>query len=1232
MKTDYLYYLKQTSLILVLSLCFVFHANGQNYNYLIESFEEPVWASATSSPTVISSSTGDWSAYKGNIQSTAAGSADGDYALVFTVKTGLITPMLPNGVGVLTYSAVKTTGGTRTITLESSVDNANWTTVDSYNTAQTWEERTVKVNDPSIRYLRFTTNSNGSTYIDKLLITKAGASDITVLTNEASSISHTSAIINGVITTGESLPITERGVCFSTTPNPDYDSDKVISSTTNNDFIVEMKDLLSNTTYYVKAYSQTSAGINYGNEVSFTTRVGDDIIYYWTQPFDNTSYFPATSPTSAQTINVPGQGDWIYLKAYKNTNSAYIVDGSAYGIRMLKSGSYVVTPILEDGVIDLTFDEGRKGKTITIYTSTDKGATWTKFTSVTTDMNGRNRVIVNSAEVNRLKISNDSSNDADIDNVAVTVFPNGDRPTIITGNATNIAINEATVTSQITSNGDKAIVERGICWSTETIPLIDDNKIIDPATSNEFTINIIGLPAGETIYYRAYATSRAGTGYGEVKNFKTNEPLVPELATIAATNITGETALSGANITNLGGGKIIEMGVCWSANQNPTIDDSKVITEGETTGFEVELRPLTANTTYYYRAFVKTNAGIGYGQQETLTTGSIALPEVKTISVESSSPFQALVKGSLISTGNAITTKGFCYSTNSTPSIDDYKVVVDGIATDFIATLTGLKSNTTYYLCAFATNNAGTVYGDEIIFKTQSSTVYYVSPDGNDETGNGTEVAPYYSLHKVVDLVTPGDQIIMKGGTYNYTTRINISAIGEPQEGMISLRAEEGKRALLDFSAMAFDADNQGIRLTGSYWHFYGLDIKGAGDNGMLIERNKPVGGTYNDVVNNSHEAHHNIIEFCTFFENKDTGLQLKNLAENNRIINCDAYWNADPDNGDADGFAPKLTLGNGNYFYGCRSWNNSDDGWDGYLKATEGGFPDDMTTVLENCWTFNNGYLKDGSIGKGNGNGFKLGGNSQRHNMILKRCLGFNNLVKTFDQNSNTGDMILINCTGYAKRNTDSNQRTYRLEQTVAPGKQIKLTNCIAVWDGLDSKKSAYGPVSLANHTEVTCDFRTEDADFVSVDPTGADGPRKADGSLPDLDFMKIKPGNTKLIDAGTIVDGISYNGTAPDLGWQEYTPDATSIEEILSDKTENSSLTIYPQPIQDNFTVLLNNEVDPMHNRIRIFDTNGALQYQEDYYGNSINVKCTNVNSGIYILVISNSNSIYQQKIIIK
>jgi hypothetical protein len=277
-----------------------------------------------------------------------------------------------------------------------------------------------------------------------------------------------------------------------------------------------------------------------------------------------------------------------------------------------------------------------------------------------------------------------------------------------------------------------------------------------------------------------------------------------------------------------------------------------------------------------------------------------------------------------------------------------------------------------------------------------SSRNWYVAVTGSD-SGAGTETDPYFSITKAVSMVQPGETIFVRGGTYYLTATISISKSGTSLSP-ISLFAYPGESPLFDFSGQVLSSGNRGINLSGSYWQIKGIKIAGAGDNGMNI------GGGSN-----------NLIENCAFYRNRDTGLQLDNGASGNIIRNCDSYYNADPpDFGDADGFAAKMAVGSGNYFYGCRAWKNCDDGWDGYLRGT-----DDVSTSLENCWAFENGYLEDGTDAgiNANGNGFKMGGSDDKtlkHNFTLKKCLAFKNKAKGFDQNNNKGSMILYNCTGH--------------------------------------------------------------------------------------------------------------------------------------------------------------------------------------------------------------------------
>jgi len=403
------------------------------------------------------------------------------------------------------------------------------------------------------------------------------------------------------------------------------------------------------------------------------------------------------------------------------------------------------------------------------------------------------------------------------------------------------------------------------------------------------------------------------------------------------------------------------------------------------------------------------------------------------------------------------------------------------------------------------------------------ATNYYVTTTGSDSNSGTSVGSPFLTIKYAVGKVIAGDSIYIRSGIYVTSATISLSKVGT-SSGKYYLFVYPGdERPVLDFSGMTVSGSNRGVVLSGSYWYIKGLRIKGAGDNGINIS------------------GANNIVEFCDFFENRDGGCQLGGGAHDNRIINCDSYYNADygpgttSNGGNADGFSPKLDVGTNNYFYGCRAWLNSDDGWDGYLRPSDG-----ITTTLENCWTWKNGYLKDGktTTSSMNGNGFKLGGSDTKdlkHNFIVKNCLSFNNKANGFDQNSNVGSITIYNGTSV----NNGGKNFYLNSNVIMPeGSVFTVKNCIAL--GTTGTQFRSGTV-LSNNQ-----FNATSANFISIDSTGVTAPRKADGSLPDITFMHLANGSS-LIDAGIDV-GLPYGGTNPDLGCFESGLQYTLTTSIIS------------------------------------------------------------------------------------
>ena len=280
----------------------------------------------------------------------------------------------------------------------------------------------------------------------------------------------------------------------------------------------------------------------------------------------------------------------------------------------------------------------------------------------------------------------------------------------------------------------------------------------------------------------------------------------------------------------------------------------------------------------------------------------------------------------------------------------------------------------------------------------------FCSPNG---TGSGDSEKDPTSVTNAISKLTAGHTIYLLGGTYKFSEMILIdSSNSGTANAMKTIKPYNGADVVFDFSGQGeANASKRGIVLDGDYWHFYGFEITKAADNGMLLS------------------GSNNTIERMVFNDNQDTGLQLSRYntsaaaiadwPSNNLILNCTSKNNCDDKTMEnADGFAAKLTCGEGNVFDGCMSYNNSDDGWDLYAKTETG--PIGVVTI-QNCAAFRNGYTEFGEgYGNCDGNGFKLGGGGVGTAHVVKNCLAFENLNCGFTDNNNPKLGSLTNCTAY--------------------------------------------------------------------------------------------------------------------------------------------------------------------------------------------------------------------------
>lgn len=433
---------------------------------------------------------------------------------------------------------------------------------------------------------------------------------------------------------------------------------------------------------------------------------------------------------------------------------------------------------------------------------------------------------------------------------------------------------------------------------------------------------------------------------------------------------------------------------------------------------------------------------------------------------------------------------------------------------------------------------------------------YYAAPDA---TGNGSAYETPGSFTTLVGKLTAGDVLYVRGGVYYYSSTINISKAGTESDP-ITIVACNGEKPVFDFRKIAYGSRGFVFKNTSKYIHLKGVTIRYTGKNGILNE------GSYNTF------------ELLDVYGNGDTGIQMKGAGGHNTIINCDSHDNFDYKLGDvtkadfggnADGFADKQYTGPGNTYIGCRSWNNSDDGWDFFDRVTS----ENVATVFENCVCFANGpkeydmrnharyetdkaWFDQFSSGKtiidadgqtienvtlehyvnlGNGNGFKIGGNSSVHDVELYNCLAVGNKVKGFDQNNDFGQMTVINCSAY------DNGIDYGF--TNNKGGSLVIKNCLSLLSRTANKlvaKSVTQKNNSWNLSGIACNAK----DFMSLDTTVITSPRRKNGDLPAWELLRLVE-NSDLIDAGVDV-GRPYIGDAPDLGYLEYDENYNGLARI--------------------------------------------------------------------------------------
>ena len=407
---------------------------------------------------------------------------------------------------------------------------------------------------------------------------------------------------------------------------------------------------------------------------------------------------------------------------------------------------------------------------------------------------------------------------------------------------------------------------------------------------------------------------------------------------------------------------------------------------------------------------------------------------------------------------------------------------------------------TLFLLCIFA------------LATSASGSVYYLSPQGDDLLGNGSINSPWFTLEKAWKAAAAGDTIWLRGGTYKYSTMQDITGKSGQNERRIKFWAYNGESLVITISS-DFERATQSnlIYVEANYLHFKGLEICNFTQIPGLRASSALFGFTSYSIFENIN-YHHNGL-----------GMVIRGNSTENLILNSDFHHIYDPYNADpychSDGLdIAEIPAGTINTVKGCRFYQNGDDGLD--LWNNEG------TVIVDNCWSWSNGYREDGVTVGGDGSGFKLGQTAtidySTYKRILTNNLSVSNRNFGITQNSAKCKMFICNNVLY-----DNRQMGIYFSASWGDAAHL-IRNNISYKNANDAAIGIKLPV--VDHNCWQPGYTVDDSDFLSIDPTQLARPRNADGSLPVIEFMHLAAGSD-LIDSGIDV-GLPFSGPAPDLG----------------------------------------------------------------------------------------------------
>lgn len=531
-------------------------------------------------------------------------------------------------------------------------------------------------------------------------------------TTNFSSVTATSFICGGNITSDGGAPIISRGVCWSTGNNPTIADNKTLDGAETGVFASSVTGLTPEKTYYFRVYATNSSGTAYGNTLMVMSLPEESLR-------DCLQAFPGIKGENVTTM----------------LNGNTVICNNIKGILFFQ-GDIAVSPEVKAASID-----NKK------YRWSDDKVIYT----ISSDFPDKNRISDSFKEFEKTNIVfKERTNESNYIEFKYIKDAGCYSYIGMIGGKQDIVIDNWGKPADIAHEIGHALGllhEQSKSTRDQYVIIIPGNIESDQAHNFDIYPNSLNTPDfdfNSLMLYSSWAfsiqygvkptiTKKDGSTFVPQREHFTNSdisllnqlyPSLPEVKTSSISSIISSNATCGGEITSDKGSAVTERGICWSTSQNPTIKDNKTNNGSGTGNFTSNLTGLNAITTYYVRAYAINSVGTAYGDQVTFTTPKIETHPIVGGELVTNISQNSATSGGWIDSdgGSLINALGVCWSTSIDPTINNNKTTEDIGKIRFSSTLTGLAPNTKYYVRAYATNKYGTGYGNNIGFTTSNNT------------------------------------------------------------------------------------------------------------------------------------------------------------------------------------------------------------------------------------------------------------------------------------------------------------------------------------------------------------------------------------------------------------------------------------------------------------------------------------------------------------------------------